>query len=208
MREKILGFIAFLFIRLLGLTYRYELFFSNKRDQEKFYQFYHYKTSNYLLAFFHQDELCFANYFANKDVYALISLSKDGQIMANATSHMGIRSVRGSSSKRAIAGLIAAVKKVLAGKTMAFAVDGPRGPIYQVKEGICAISKKTNTPIIPLCASPKKAKIFEKSWNKAKLPMPFTKIEIHFGDFRVYSTQELQKELIALKDKSQGIENG
>lgn len=192
---------AFVFIRLLGLTYRYELIFSNKRDQEKFYQFFNNKVSNYLIAFFHQDELCLLNYFVYKDIHALISISKDGEIMANAMSHLGIPAVRGSSSKKAVSGLIAAVKKVLSGKSMALAVDGPRGPIYQVKEGICAIAKKTNTEIIPLCAKPKRAKIFEKSWNKAKLPLPFTKIEIHFGDFEVYSTEDLQKELIALKDK-------
>ena len=91
---------------------------------------------------------------------------------------------------------------------MALAVDGPRGPIYKVKEGICAISKKTNTPIIPLCAKPKNVKIFEKSWNKAKLALPFTKIEIHFGEFKVYSTEELEMELIQLKDKTPRHANG
>lgn len=203
MREKILGFIAFFVIRLLGMTYRYELHFHSKRDKERFRQFFKTGKPAFLIAFFHQDELCLIDYFRNKNINVMISISKDGQIMANAIKRLGFMTIAGSSSKRAVSALISAVKAVMKGSSMAFAVDGPRGPIYKVKEGICSISKKTNTPIIPLCAKPSKAKIFDKAWNKAKLPYPFAKIDVHVGELKVYQTSELETELIRLKDTPQ-----
>lgn len=183
------------------MTYRYELFFHSKRDRERFRQYFKTKNPAFLIAFFHQDELCLIDYFRNKNIHVMISISKDGQIMSNAIKRLGFVSIAGSSSKKAVSALISAVKAVIKGNSMAFAVDGPRGPIYKVKEGICSISKKTNTPIIPVSAKPKSMKIFDKAWNKAKLPHPFTKIEVHIGEIKLYDTEELEAELISLKDK-------
>ena len=201
MREKILGFIAYLIIRILGATYRYELFFHSKRDGERFRQYFKTVSPAFLIAFFHQDELCLIDFFRNKNIHVMVSISKDGQIMAHAIRRLGFSTISGSSSKKAVSALISAVKAVMKGKSMAFAVDGPRGPIYQVKDGICAISQKTNTPIIPVCGKPKRVKFFEKSWNKAKLPYPISKIEVHVGEMKVYGTEQLETELIRLKDK-------
>ena len=200
MREKILGFLAFTFIRILGMTYRYDLHFHSKRDKERFRQFFKTGKPAFLVAFFHQDELCLIDYFRNKNIHAMISISKDGRIMTNAIERLGFVTIAGSSSRRAVSALLSAVRAVMKGNSMAFAVDGPRGPIYKVKEGICSVSKKTNTPIIPLCAKPNKAKIFDKAWNKAKLPYPFAKIEVHVGELKVYQTSDLEAELIRLKD--------
>lgn len=202
MREKALGFLAFLLLRLLGMTYRYELFFKSKRDGERFRQFLSNQKPAFLIAFFHQDELCMIDYFRHKNISVMVSISKDGQIMTNAIKRLGFGTIKGSSSKKAVSALISAVKAVMKGKSMAFAVDGPRGPIYKVKEGICSISKKTNTSIIPLTAKPSQVKVFKKSWNQAKLPLPFSKVEIHVGELRVYSTEELELELISLRDKA------
>ena len=202
MREKILGFIAFLFIRLLGTTYRYKLHFNSNDDKDFFYKCYNQRKptqdTKYLLAFFHQDELCLLNFFRNRNMSVLISISKDGEIMYNNARLLGFSPVRGSSSKRAVAGLIAAIKKVRAGYKMAFAVDGPRGPIYKVKDGIVAVSKKTNTPILPVRAVADRQKVFERSWNKAKLPKLFSHIDFYFAPAKMYTKEELEQALLSL----------
>ena len=199
MREKILGFIAYLLVRFIGMTLKYKLHFNSKEDEEYFYKCFNEKQptheSKYLLAFFHQDELCLLNFFRNRNMSVLISISKDGEIMNNASKWLGYRPVRGSSSKKAVSGLIAAIKKVKTGFKMAFAVDGPRGPIYKVKDGICAVAKKTETNIIPVRAIASNAKIFEKSWNKAKFPTPFSRIDLHFAPAKIYAKEELETTL-------------
>lgn len=202
MREKIIGFIAFIFIRVLGMTYRYQLHFRNEEDKNFFYKCHNEKrpidSAKYLLAFFHQDELCLLNFFRGKNMSVLVSISKDGEIMSQTSKRLGYSPVRGSSSRRAVAGLIAAIKKVKSGYKMAFAVDGPRGPIYKVKEGVCAVSKKTQTQIIPVRVVAENAYIFEKAWNKAKLPKPFSKINIHVGTPAIYESANLEKEMLSL----------
>ena len=66
------------------------------------------------------------------------------------------------------------------------------------KEGIIALNSKTEAPIIPLIARPQKYYTFEKAWNKARFPYPFTKITLNFGKFGNYNAQELQSTLLSL----------
>lgn len=199
MKQKILGFIAFLLVRIIGMTLRVHTHFKTEADREFFERCYRERKptldSKYLLAFFHQDELCLLNYFRNRNMSVLISISKDGEIMHTNAKLLGYSPVRGSSSKKAVSGLIAAIKKVRQGYKMAFAVDGPRGPIYEAKEGIIAVSKKTDTKIVPVRAYSSRTKIFEKSWNKAKFPLPFSRIDLHFGTVGIYEREDLENEL-------------
>lgn len=202
MKQKILGLIAYIILRTLGMTFRYRLHFPSAQEEEVFKTRYKHKSPNdslkYLIAIFHQDELCIMNFFRNKNISVLISISKDGEIMHTAGSLLGYKPVRGSSSKKAVSGLIAAIKKVKLGYTMAFAVDGPRGPIYKVKNGITAIADKTQTPIYPVRATASRQKIFDKSWNKAKFPLPFATIDLYFGPAKIYTTEELEEVLLNL----------
>jgi len=202
MREKFLGFIAFLIVRFIGATLRYRPHFKSEEDKKLFYSYFNEKKptieTKYLLAFFHQDELCLLNFFRNRNMSVLISISKDGEIMNNASNWLGYKPVRGSSSKKAVSGLIAGIKKVRSGYKMAFAVDGPRGPIYKVKDGICLVAKKTDTKIIPVRALASNQKIFTKSWNQAKFPMPFSTIDMHFAPAKIYEKEELESTLIKL----------
>ncbi|MEX0799279.1 MAG: lysophospholipid acyltransferase family protein, partial [Bacteriovoracaceae bacterium] len=193
-----LALAATFIIKFLGWTCRFQLKFPDDKARARFENALFKNQEQFLLGFFHQDELCLMPYFQNKKLAVLVSLSKDGEIMRKVAQRLGVATVRGSSSRGAARGLLAAIKKVREGYHFALAVDGPRGPIYKVKEGLPAISQKTKTPILPVRAFPSKAKIFSRSWNQAKLPLPFSKITLKFGDLKMYSSQELEKALKAL----------
>ena len=199
MKTNLLSSIAAFLFRLLRLTYRYQLNFENDHEKETYIELIKSKKpnieTNFLLAFFHQDEFALIPYFKHTGFSVLVSLSKDGEIMAQAASKLGYIPVRGSSSRGAISGLIAAIKKVKEGYNLSFAVDGPRGPIYKVKEGLSAVSKKTQRPILPVRASIDRAFIFEKAWNKAKFPKPFCKITLNFAKLDYYTAEDLEKTL-------------
>jgi hypothetical protein len=198
MKTRLLSFFASLLFRLLKLTYSYKLEFHSE-DQTKLLQS---KSPNndlkYLIAFFHQDELALIPYFIDSKHAALVSLSKDGEIMSRAIANLGLTPIRGSSSRGAVSGLIAAIRKVKEGYTLAFAVDGPRGPIYKVKDGLSKVSEKTQTKILPIRASVNSEYIFEKAWNKAKLAKPFATITIKVGKLDYYTPQELEQTLLNL----------
>lgn len=197
MKNWLLVTIAFLLMKFIRLTCRYSLHFEDPSDEEYFWNVYKRKTKDqYILCFFHQDELCLIPYFQKTKLGVLVSLSKDGSLMAQMAEKLGYITTRGSSSRGAVAGLIAAIKKVKEGYSFSMAVDGPRGPIYKVKEGAIKISEKTNTPIIPVRAHAPNAFIFKKSWNQAKLPKPFSKIKLKIGKIKIYTKEELEQKLL------------
>jgi lysophospholipid acyltransferase (LPLAT)-like uncharacterized protein len=183
-------------------TYRYELSFEDPADKKMFFEDLSKRDpdsrTNLIYACFHQDDLACLPYFADRNICILISNSKDGQILASAVEHMGYQTVRGSSHRGGVAGLLAGMRKVIDGHKMTIAVDGPRGPIYKVKEGITAVSEKSKRPIVPVRGYPARKFVFEKSWNKATLPMPFTRIILKIGKIGFYSTQDLEAKMKSL----------
>ena len=59
--------------------------------------------------------------------------------------------------------------------------DGPRGPLYKVKPGIAMAAKEAQATIIPLTWDADH--FWElKTWDKLKLPKPFTCIRVVLGD--------------------------
>jgi len=61
-------------------------------------------------------------------------------------------------------------------------VDGPRGPIYDVKQGVTYLAGKLSKPIVPVATSAKRYWVLEKIWDKYLLPVPFTRGVILYGD--------------------------
>lgn len=200
--QKIAGLLAGFLYSVYASTFRYVLEFEDESDRKIFFQGLSTSepdsSSNLIYACFHQDDLSCLPYFAKNNICILISQSKDGQMLASAVEYMGYQTVRGSSHRGGVAGLLAAMRKVLDGHKLTIAVDGPKGPIYKVKEGITAVSEKAKRPIVPVRGLPDRKKVFEKSWNKATLPLPFTRIRLIIGKIGFYTTQELEEKMRSL----------
>lgn len=126
--------------------------------------------------------------------YALISASNDGEIVANAAASLGIMSIRGSSKRRGVAASLELIEKIKEGNYAAIMVDGPRGPVYKVKDGIINIAKLTRIPIVP-CAwhSPQKTFLSFNTWDKFKGPLGPCQTVAIYGD-PIYIPEELTKE--------------
>ena len=200
--QQFAGLLAGFLYKIYSSTFNYELVFEDDHDRKKFFSDLSCTgpapEQNLIYACFHQDDLSCLPYFSYKNICILISNSKDGQILASAVEYMGYQTVRGSSHRGGVAGLIASVRKVKEGYKMTVAVDGPRGPIYKVKEGITAISVKCQRPIVPIRGYPFKKYVFQRSWNKATLPLPFTTIKLVIGKIDFYSTKELEEKMSSL----------
>ena len=201
--QRLAGLWAGFLYKTYAATFRYELSFEDEADKKIFFEDLRYLEAhpgkNLIYACFHQDDLSCLPYFSKQNICILISQSKDGQILASAVEHMGYQTVRGSSHRGAVAGLLAIMKKGLEGYNMTIAVDGPKGPIYKVKEGITALSEKIRRPIVPVRAYPVRKYVFERSWNQATIPLPFTTIKLCIGKIGFYSTQELEDKMRSLQ---------
>lgn len=114
------------------------------------------------------------------DILAIISQSSDGELIARVTKLWGAFTARGSSSR----GGTAALKKILRYTKLHFhpliTPDGPRGPVYEVKEGLPAMAHLTNLPIVPMCYDVEK-KWIARSWDQFIIPKPFTKAVLCYG---------------------------
>ena len=188
--------------KIYASTFRYHIQFEDEADKKIFYQDFGNRGpnpgKNLIYACFHQDDLSCLPYWGGMNITILISQSKDGQILASASEFLGYLTVRGSSHRGGVAGLLAGMRKVQEGYSMTIAVDGPKGPIYKVKEGITAVSEKSKRPIVPVRGYPKKKIVFKKSWNKATLPLPFTRIDLKVGKIKFYTTSELERKMQSL----------
>ncbi len=88
----------------------------------------------------------------------LISLHRDGELIARIIRHFGISAVRGSTSRGSLSGLRGLLKAIKEGRDIAITPDGPRGPAFRAQRGIIDIAKKTGLPIVPVTFSASKKK--------------------------------------------------
>lgn len=111
---------------------------------------------------------------------ALISASKDGAMLAAVLSRFGVQPVRGSSSRRGPQSLVELVSWTRKGYLAAITPDGPRGPRYQVQEGIISLAQLTGLAVVPV-STHLHGKILLKSWDQFQVPVPFSRCEVRFG---------------------------
>jgi len=168
---------------------------------------------NYIVAHFHQDEIALIQRRTNSNYCVMTSTSTDGEVMRRFLTMLGYKCVKGSTSKDGTRALLELIKLAKTKKmNPVMAVDGPRGPIYKVKKGVIILAKETQAPILPVCVQINRAFCFNKSWNKALLPKPFSTVNIKFGNvidvpadiekekIELYANI-LEQELLSLKDR-------
>ncbi|MBG0789990.1 MAG: lysophospholipid acyltransferase family protein [Desulfovibrionaceae bacterium] len=117
------------------------------------------------------------------NLVTFVSQSKDGEIIARVLERLGHVTVRGSSSKGGVRALLRAKRIMERDRRMAvFTVDGPRGPRQKAKGGVLFLAQRAGARIVPFRAFPERAKVFDKSWDKFTLPMPFSRCTIRIGE--------------------------
>jgi lysophospholipid acyltransferase (LPLAT)-like uncharacterized protein len=136
----------------------------------------------HLYAHWHGDELLLVPVFAGRGYAVMASRSRDGEGMANLLRRLGYWVVRGSSSRGGAAGLKGLVDAVRhQGRSAAIAVDGPRGPVFQVKPGILFLAQSTGLPIIPAVGVASRAWKIPGAWNHGFYPKPLVSCVVLFG---------------------------
>ena len=111
---------------------------------------------------------------------ALVSASKDGALLARILEWFRIQPVRGSSSRRGAQALRELTTWAERGHDLTITPDGPRGPCYQVQDGITSLAQLTGLPIVPVALN-LNWKISIKSWDRFQIPLPFARCEVCVG---------------------------
>jgi len=141
------------------------------------------ETENCIYVFWHQ-KLFFptVGFGSLKKKAALVSPSRDGEVMAAVLERYGYKVIRGSSNDRNIQSLIRMIKKLKQGYHLGLAADGPQGPIFRIKPGIVYMAMKTGKKIVPIGGAFKHKYVFQKAWDKFHFPYPFTRAAVVVGD--------------------------
>lgn len=133
-------------------------------------------------AHWHGDEMGIVHLLPRYRSCAIVSTSKDGEIMAGFIRMIGAKTSRGSSTRGGVAALRGIIRLAQQGYRPSVAVDGPKGPYHKVKPGVFEVSKLIGGRIYPLTVAVSRSYIFERSWNKTFLPLPFSRIQVVWGE--------------------------
>ncbi len=159
----------------------------------------------HLYAHWHGDELLLVPVFSRRGYAVMASRSRDGESMALLLSRLGYFVVRGSSSRGGAGGLKGLVDAVCTDRrSAAIAVDGPRGPIYEVKPGILFLAQNSGLPIVPAAGFAVDRWPIPRAWNEGYLPKPFSRCVVLFGEPMKVPADCSEEKRKALQDELKG----
>ncbi|MCS7014068.1 MAG: DUF374 domain-containing protein [Chloroherpetonaceae bacterium] len=124
-------------------------------------------------------------------IYAVVSLSKDGEILAQALATLGFHLIRGSSS-RGKEQVRAAIQSALReGAAVVITPDGPRGPSRRFKYGSLRLAAMHQAPLLFLAIT-HRSKWTLRSWDAFEIPKPFSKVELtaHCIEVPAFETED------------------
>ena len=168
---RVAGFALYWLIRVIGTTLRFEV-----KGWEN------YSENEPLVYCFWHNRIPIATYFWRKrGIIVMSSRSFDSEYIARFIQRFGYGAARGSSTRGGKAALIQMIRAVRDGKSAAFTVDGPRGPIYEAKPGAVLLAAKANAALLPFSISLDRYWQLP-SWDKIQIPKPFARAIIVLGN--------------------------
>ena len=177
LRGLVLGFIVWVIYKLLSMTWKVQII---EPDSMKAMMK---EKKPFILAHFHGDEIPLISLASRYKIATMTSTSKDGEMMNTILHLLGAKTSRGSATRGGVSALKGLLKFCKEGSNCSMAVDGPKGPIFEVKPGVFEISRLMKAPIYAGAVNCDRAWHFPRSWNKAYLPKPFAQLKVLWLEF-------------------------
>ncbi len=172
--QKILAFIGYLYILLVGYTSKIQI--KNSELPEKLWR----EKKPFILAFWHGQLMMIGHVWKSKAILNMLASShSDGRFGAYIGNYFNLKNIEVKSNNKSTS--LRRVFKILKDRNyIGITPDGPRGPNRKVSEGIIKIAVHSQVPIIPLgFASNKNLKL--KSWDSFLITYPFSKCRFVWG---------------------------
>jgi len=134
----------------------------------------------FVYSFWHQCTFAATYLWRNLDIRVMSSTSFDGEFTARMIRRFGFVPIRGSSSRGAVRGLLGMRKEIDAGYTVAFTIDGPRGPRFVTKPGPVLLARSSRVPMAVFhIAIDRKWTL--NTWDRQLVPKPFSRALMRVG---------------------------
>ncbi len=168
--EKIVGILAYGYLKFVGLTTRWQV--SGVKETYKMLD----EHGSMIVVGWHGRTLEMP-YFWNKSrpLNALVSPHRDGRIIVNILEKFGIGHISGSSNKNPTEAAFELMSNLNNGNSIAIIPDGPLGPSMQMSLSPLFYAQKSGKPIIGITYSIAGSYIVTKSWDNMLVPLPFHK---------------------------------
>ncbi len=127
-----------------------------------------------ILAFWHSCIFPAIYAWRNLQIRVMSSDSFDGEYTGRIIRKFGFVKVRGSSSKGAVRALLGMRRVIEEGASVAFTIDGPRGPRYVAKPGPVVLARATGAPMVAFHIALAKPWVLN-TWDKSMIPRPFSR---------------------------------
>jgi lysophospholipid acyltransferase (LPLAT)-like uncharacterized protein len=138
-------------------------------------------AENYIGALWHNRLLVFPlilrRIFPGRHGAALISASRDGDLLADAVHRFGYDVVRGSSSRLGASAILQLTQVLASGGDVVITPDGPRGPAYELGPGIIFLAQKSGAAVVPVNLEYSRCWRLG-SWDRFIVPQPFAKVRV------------------------------
>lgn len=112
--------------------------------------------------------------------HLLVSGSEDGAILVSALANSGFGFVRGATGEGGGRALVELRRILDGGGAVGVAVDGPKGPFGEIRDGVVRLAQLTGRPIVPLTAEPTSA-VRLRTWDRTVVPLPGSRVVIRVG---------------------------
>jgi len=117
----------------------------------------------------------------SRKVTAMVSQSRDGEYAARAVKYLGIKSVRGSSTRGGGRALSEMIQRLENGENGGMLADGPLGPARVAKIGTVVMACKARVPILPVAWGAERCWVLN-SWDRFMIPKPFSRVIVRIDD--------------------------
>ena len=159
------------YILPLDKTLKFKKIFQKKYDGPAIYAIWHANQYVYLAE----------EHKTRPNFTLLISPSNDGDMIAKVCHQMNFSLIRGSTKRQGVLAVRDMIKAIKRGSSVAFTVDGPKGPVFEVKEGLIRLAQMAQVPIIPTMPATTHKFTFN-SWDKYEVPMWFSRSVAVYGE--------------------------
>ena len=161
-----------------------------------------------IMAVYHDELMPLVHYFRNQGITAIASRNHFGYSIAKVMERYDYEVALGSPSRGGKDAFLQLLKAARKGKSIAFAVDGSRGPRHEMKQGAMVLAKRTKLPLYLIRASYDGWRI-ERSWDKSKFPKPFAEVSFNYKRFALEDfadEADLNIALLAAQNELSGLQ--
>ena len=154
-------------------------------------------TENYIGALWHNRLLIFPlvlrRFFPDRRGAALISASRDGDLLTDAIRRFGYNVVRGSSSRMGTSAILQLTEELATGRDVVITPDGPRGPVYKLGPGVVFLAQKSGASVLPMNLEYSGCWRLG-SWDRFIIPKPFSTVRVLIGQPQHVKSTETPEE--------------